>query len=100
MPCFHEAIRRRNGFVDTGLIREDDIGFLVGGQSARRQFGTGPWVAGQFRQLRCLTVRHDTVEAGMTGRLYGEMRALLDDEEYENFVAAVSRLAGRPQRIG
>ena len=29
--------------------------------------------------------------------LYGEMRALLDDEEYENFVAAATRLSRGPQ---
>jgi cytochrome c peroxidase len=29
--------------------------------------------------------------------LYGEMRALLDDEEYENFVAAAARLSKSPQ---
>ena len=28
-----------------------------------------------------------------TGSLYREMRALLDDEEYENFVAAAARLS-------
>jgi hypothetical protein len=31
--------------------------------------------------------------------LYGEMRALLDDEEYGSFVAAATRLTRRPQVI-
>ena len=31
--------------------------------------------------------------------LYREMRALLDDEEYENFAAAAARLSRRPQFI-
>lgn len=31
--------------------------------------------------------------------LYREMRALLDDEEYDNFVAAAARLSRRPQII-
>jgi hypothetical protein len=35
-----------------------------------------------------------------TGRdLHREMRALLDDEEYENFVAAAARLSRRTQII-
>ena len=33
------------------------------------------------------------------GNLYGEMRALFDDEEYENFVAAAARLSRNPQTI-
>jgi cytochrome c peroxidase len=33
------------------------------------------------------------------GELYGEMRALLDDEEYQNFVAATTRLSMRPEII-
>ena len=35
----------------------------------------------------------------LSGTLYGEMRAVLDDEEYENFVAAVARLSRSPQVI-
>src|SRR5262249_45088057 len=31
--------------------------------------------------------------------LYGKMRALLDDEEYENFVAAAARLSRSPRII-
>jgi cytochrome c peroxidase len=33
------------------------------------------------------------------GALYGQMRALLDDEEYENFVAAAARLSRTPPAI-
>jgi hypothetical protein len=31
--------------------------------------------------------------------LYGQMRALLDDEEYENFVATAARLSRSPQLL-
>ena len=34
MPRFHDAIRR-NGWVGTGLVREDDIDFLVRGQNLK-----------------------------------------------------------------
>jgi hypothetical protein len=39
---------------------------------------------------------------GPTGSdLYREMRALLDDEEYQNFVAAAARLSRNPRlRMG
>jgi cytochrome c peroxidase len=39
------------------------------------------------------------VDDPATSALYGEMRALLDDGEYENFVAAAARLSRRPQVI-
>jgi len=37
------------------------------------------------------------VNAPSISGLYGEMRAVLDDEEYENFVAAATRLSRGPQ---
>jgi hypothetical protein len=38
-----------------------------------------------------------TIDAPGSSALLGEMKALLDDEEYENFVAAATRLSRRPQ---
>ena len=37
-----------------------------------------------------------SVNEATSGTLFGEMKALLDDEEYENFVAATARLSRRP----
>ena len=37
MTRAHDAIRRGDGFGDTGVVRGDDIDFLVEGQKRRRR---------------------------------------------------------------
>jgi hypothetical protein len=45
-----------------------------------------------------LTINHN--DNATTSDLYRELKALLDDEEYENFVAAATRLSRSPQFRG
>ena len=40
-----------------------------------------------------------SINEATSSSLFGEMKALLDDEEYENFVAATARLSRRPPVI-
>ena len=55
--------------------------------------------AAKHERALAIVSRHKlprSLDEATSSALFGEMKALLDDEEYENFVAATARLSRRP----
>jgi len=98
-----------------GALDSDEIGVLVNAASSERSrvvFRTQPseGLPGVIADLKLAPEKHARARAILIAHtlppnvqepagtdLYKEMRALLDSEEYENFVAAAARLSRSPQ---
>jgi cytochrome c peroxidase len=118
----HELPERMKGLVARGdrnadaALDSNEILYLVSAASSERtrvSFRSRPFegLPGVIKDLKLPPAKHAGALAIVntpklarnvndpTGALYGEMRALLDDEEYENFVAAAARLSRTPRII-
>jgi hypothetical protein len=110
-----ELVARGDRNADAALD-SDEIHALVNAASSvrthvsfRSQSSEG--LPGVIKDLRLPPAKHADALAivsahkqprnfnGAGGDLYEQMRALLDDEEYENFVAAAARLSRSPRII-
>ena len=111
-----ELVARGDRNADAALD-SDEIRALVNAaasQGRRVSFRAQPseGLPGVIKDLKLTPTKHEralaalsayklprTVDDSTGSDLYKEMRTLLDDEEYENFVAAAARLTRRPQII-
>jgi cytochrome c peroxidase len=118
-----ELPERMQGLVARGdrnadaALDSDEISSLVNAAASERvrvSFRSQPseGLPGVIKDLRLPPAKHAGALAIVSAHelprhvnnptssdLHGQMRALLDDEEYENFMAAAARLSRRPQII-
>jgi cytochrome c peroxidase len=118
-----ELPERMQGHVTRGdrnsdaALDSNEIRFLVNAASSERthvSFGPHPseGLPGVVKDLRLAPAKHATALAIVSALevpgngnhpagngIYGRMKALLDDEEYENFVAAAARVSRSPRVI-
>ena len=102
--------RNADAALDSGEIRA--LVNAAASQGRRVSFRTQPseGLPGVIKDLKLPPAKHEralaimsayklprTINDSTGSDLYKEMRTLLDDEEYENFVAAAARLARNPQ---
>jgi hypothetical protein len=112
----HELPERMQGLVTRGdrnadaALDSNEICDLVHATSSGRprvsfRSQSSEGLPGVIKDLKLTPAKHAgalaivSVNEPTGSDLYREMRALLDDEEYENFVAAAARLSRRPQII-
>jgi cytochrome c peroxidase len=111
-----ELVARGDGNADAALDSDEIRALVIAASSERTRVSfrvqSSEGLPGVIKDLKLPPAKH-TLALAVVGLhklprrvsdpahsdLYGEMRALLDDEEYENFVAAAARLSRRPQII-
>jgi len=109
-------VARGDRNADAVLDSEEIRSLVMAASSERVRFSFRPepseGLPGVVNDLKLPAAKHEralaivsrhklprSVSEATSSALFGEMKAVLDDEEYENFVAATARLSKRPPVI-